>query len=63
MVNMLTYWGVLIQGVSAGLIGVLVYLGLGWILGLSETHHLVRLLRTLATKVGKPINTIWNWKS
>ena len=63
MVNMLTYWGVLIQGGSAGLIGVLVYLGAGWLLGLSETHDLVRLARTTASKIGRPINIIWNWRS
>jgi amino acid transporter len=62
-VNMHTYWGVLIQGIISGLVGVFVYLGIGWILGLAETHDLVKLLRTTGAKIGKPINIIWNWMS
>jgi putative peptidoglycan lipid II flippase len=60
-VNMHTYWGVLIQALIAGTIGVLVYLAVGWIEGLAESHDLVKLLRTSAAKIGKPINMIWNW--
>jgi hypothetical protein len=62
-VSLLTYWGVLIQGSVAGLIGVLVYLASGWILGLSEAHNLFKLLRSTASKIGRPINIIWNWMS
>ncbi|MEJ0021167.1 MAG: murein biosynthesis integral membrane protein MurJ [Candidatus Doudnabacteria bacterium] len=63
LVNMHTYWGVLIQGVSAGLIGAGAYLGIGWLEGLAETHDLVKLLRTTGNKIGRPINIIWNWWS
>lgn len=63
MVNMLTYWGVLIQGGSAGLIGVACYLLAGYLLGLSEARDLVKLLRTTGQKIGKPVNIIWNWWS
>ena len=61
LVNMHTYWGVLIQGSAAGVIGILAYLGIGWIVGLAEAHDLVKLARTTAAKIGKPINIIWNW--
>jgi len=63
LVDLHTYWGVLIQAVSAGIIGLGVYLGIGWTLGLSETQDLVKLARTTASKIGKPINIIWNWWS
>lgn len=63
LVNMHTYWGVLIQGVSAGLIGSVAYLGIGWTLGLDQTHNLVQLARTTGNKIGRPINIIWNWWS
>ena len=58
-----TYFGVLGQGLSAGLIGGPCYLLSGWALGLSETRNLVTLLRTTGSKIGKPINMIWNWWS
>lgn len=63
LVNMATYLGVLIQGAGAGVIGVLVYLAMGWIIGLSETHDLVKLLRSSAIKIGRPVNAIINWIS
>lgn len=50
-VNMHTYLGVLSQGVTAGIVGGLVYLGVGWLLGLSETHNLVKLLRSSIGKM------------
>ena len=63
MVNLHTYWGVLIQGAASGLIGLVVYLVIGWLLGLSEIHDLLKLLRSTANKIGRPINIIWNWWS
>lgn len=63
LVDMHKYWGVFVQGATSGIIGALVYLGIGWLLGLSETHHLVKLLRTTGNKIGRPINMIWNWWS
>jgi putative peptidoglycan lipid II flippase len=63
VVNMQTYWGVLIQGMGAGAIGVICYLITGFIMGLSESHDLVKLLRTTGNKLGRPINIIWNWMS
>ena len=62
-VDMQTYWGVLIQGLTSAFVGVTVYLGIGWVLGLSETHDLVKLARTSLQKIGKPFNIIWNWMS
>lgn len=63
LVNMHTYFGVLIQGFGAGMIGAGVYLGIGWLEGLSETLDLVKLLRTTGSKIGRPINIIFNWWS
>ncbi len=60
-VNMHTYGGVLIQAASATVVAIGIYLILGWALGLSETQHLVRLLRTTASKIGKPLNVTFNW--
>ncbi len=60
IVDLHTYFGVLVQALISGLIGISLYLGIGWVLGLAETHDLVKLLRTTAAKIGKPINTIWN---
>jgi putative peptidoglycan lipid II flippase len=51
-VNMHTYWGVLIQGSTAALIGGGIYLGIGYMMGLSETHHLVTLIRSTGKKIG-----------
>lgn len=62
-VNMHTYVGVLIQGSGACIIGIAVYLLVGFSLGLSETHHLIKLLRTTGQKVGTTFNIIWNWRS
>jgi putative peptidoglycan lipid II flippase len=62
-VNLSTYVGVLIQGSVSAFVGISVYLGVGWILGLSESHDLVKLARTTANKIGRPINIIWNWWS
>ncbi|MBX4187185.1 MAG: murein biosynthesis integral membrane protein MurJ [Candidatus Doudnabacteria bacterium] len=62
-VNMHTYWGVLIQAGVSALVGIGVYLGIGWIMGLSESHDLVKLARTTANKIGRPLNIIFNWWS
>lgn len=63
LVNQHTYWGVLIQAGVAGFVGIGIYLGIGWILGLSESHDLVKLAKHTANKIGRPINIIWNWWS
>ncbi|OGE87662.1 MAG: murein biosynthesis integral membrane protein MurJ [Candidatus Doudnabacteria bacterium RIFCSPLOWO2_02_FULL_49_13] len=55
-VNMRTYWGVLIQGVSSGAAGIVCYLFIGWLLGLSETHDLVKLLRSVLGKMAQAVN-------
>jgi hypothetical protein len=39
-----------------------VYLGASWILGISEAHHFIRVLKIATQKLGRPINIIWNWK-
>jgi len=61
IVDMRTYWGVLVQGGAAALIGTALYLTTGWGLGLSESHNLINLLRITGKKLGRPINIIWNW--
>ncbi|HTL39473.1 MAG TPA: murein biosynthesis integral membrane protein MurJ, partial [Methylomirabilota bacterium] len=62
LVSLTVYWGVLIQGLGAAAVGVIFYFMVGWMLGLPEAHHLIRLFRTTAQKIGRPINIIWNWK-
>ncbi len=62
-VDMHTSLGILFQATVSGFIGVSVYLGISWALGLAESQDLVKLLRTTANKIGRPINTIWNWWS
>lgn len=63
MVNMQTYIGVLIQASVAALVGILAYLGVGWLLDLAETRDLVKLLRMTGHKIGRPLNIIFNWWS
>jgi putative peptidoglycan lipid II flippase len=58
-----TYWGIFTQTLSAGVAGILLYLGSGWLMGLSESHNLVKLIRTTGSKMGKPLNIILNWIS
>ena len=53
-------WSRIANKPAAGVAAVLVYLGIGWLLGLSETHDLVKLLKSTAVKIGRPINIIWN---
>ncbi len=59
-VDMTRYVGVLIQAVGAGTFGVAVYLAIGWMLGLSESHNLVKLLRSMLTKTVRPFVIIWS---
>ncbi len=61
IVGLQTYLGVLIQGLGAGVIGIFIYLIMGYVLGLSETHNLIKLLRTTGQKVGRPVYNIMNW--
>lgn len=63
IVGTYTYFGVLAQGLISVFAGGLVYLLAGWIMGLSETRDLLKLLRSTGSKIGKPINIIWNWWS
>ncbi len=58
-----TYWGILVQGSLSAALGIAAYLLSGLLLGLHETRNLVKLLRTTASKIGRPINIIWNWWS
>lgn len=60
LVDMNTYFGVMIQAFGAGLGGVLVYLGASWVMGLNETHDLIRLTRSMLSKFARPFNAIWN---
>ncbi|MDP4000840.1 MAG: murein biosynthesis integral membrane protein MurJ [bacterium] len=59
LVNMQTYIGVFIQAVGAGIIGVTIYLVVTWFSGLSETHGLVKLLRSTVIKFSRNINAGW----
>lgn len=63
MVDMQTYLGVLVQGITAGIAGITLYLVAGYILNISETRGILGLIRTTGSKLGKPINIIWNWWS
>jgi putative peptidoglycan lipid II flippase len=60
VVDMTTYWGVLIQAVGAGIVGAVVYIGASWLMGLNESHNLVKLLRSVLVKSAKPFSMIWN---
>jgi putative peptidoglycan lipid II flippase len=55
MVNMQTYWGILIQAASAVLVGGLVYVGAGIVINLPESRHLVQILRDWFSKFTKPV--------
>jgi putative peptidoglycan lipid II flippase len=60
LVNTSTYWGILIQAAGAGIIGSAIYIGASWVMGLSESHNLVKLLRSVLVKSAKPFSMIWN---
>ncbi len=60
LVDLHTYFGVLIQALLAGVIGLGIYLGVSWLLDMTETKELVKLLKTTTAKVGKPINSLFN---
>jgi putative peptidoglycan lipid II flippase len=60
MVDMSTYWGVFIQALGAGLVGIGVYLAASWVVGLNETHDLIKLTRSMLSKFARPFNIIWN---
>jgi putative peptidoglycan lipid II flippase len=55
-----TYWGVLGQGALSGIAGGLIYLFVGWLLGLSEAANFAQVLKNTLIKFSKPINVIWN---
>lgn len=59
-VNMGKYVGIATQGVAAGIIGCLVYLVVSWVVGLEETHNLVKVSRNMVAKIGKPFGYIWS---
>jgi putative peptidoglycan lipid II flippase len=60
LVNMQTYWGILIQGAVSGIIGASVYLLAGWLLKIDESEHFKRLLRSVLTKSTRPFTGIIN---
>lgn len=59
-VNMQTYWGVLIQAVGSGIIGVTVYLISGWILKMEESHNIIKLLKAVVSRTTKTFSLITN---
>ncbi len=48
MVNMQTFWGILTQGLVAGLIGLAVYMAVGYALGLREAREVRKIYRRKA---------------
>jgi len=63
LVNMQTYWGILIQGTTSAIIGVVVYLLVCWMLKVDESDHWIRLVKQAFSKSIKPfsvITNIWN---
>jgi putative peptidoglycan lipid II flippase len=63
LVNMQTYWGILIQGAVSGIIGILAYLIVGWALKIDESDRIWSMLRSMINKTTKPfvgIMNIWN---
>lgn len=63
LVDMQTYWGVLIQGGISGIIGALVYLLISWLLKVDESDHLVKLFKSILVKTTKPFIGIVNFWS
>ncbi len=63
MVNMQTYWGILIQGSTSAIIGVAVYLLASFLIKVDESDHTVKLLKSAVTKSTKAfsiITSLWN---
>lgn len=60
LVDMQTYWGVLIQGASSGIIGVTVYLFAGMLLKIDESNNIMRLIKSAFLKSTKPISTFFS---
>jgi len=63
VVDMSTYWGILIQGGGSGIIGICVYLGAAWFLKVDESDHIIRLAKSAVAKSAKPfyyITNIWS---
>jgi putative peptidoglycan lipid II flippase len=55
-----TYLGLFTQALISASVGGMVYLGVSWSLGLSETHNVVRVTKNAVIKVGKPFAYIWS---
>ncbi len=60
LVNMQTYWGVLIQGASSAIIGFAVYLAVAWLLKVDDADHLLKLLKSAVVKSTRPFTVIIN---
>jgi putative peptidoglycan lipid II flippase len=60
LVDMQTYWGILIQGGTSAIIGFAVYLMAAWLLKVDDSDHLKRLLKSAITKSVKPFSIITN---
>jgi putative peptidoglycan lipid II flippase len=63
IVDMQTYWGILIQGLGSGIIGISVYVLGSWLLKVDESDHLIRLLKSAVNKSSRPFSfilNIWN---
>lgn len=60
LVDMSTYAGVLTQALSAAIVGGCVYLAVSWAMNLSESRHLVSVLKSAGRKLIRPIDIIAN---
>jgi putative peptidoglycan lipid II flippase len=63
LVDMQTYWGVLIQGASSAIIGGAGYIFASWVLRIDESDHIIRLFKSAIVKSTKPfvyISNLWN---
>lgn len=57
LVDMRTYFGILIQTISALAVAVITYLGAGLLIGLPETRGLVAIAKTWLFKFTRPVTT------
>jgi hypothetical protein len=55
MVNMQTYLGILVQTLSALVVGVFSYLGTGLLIRIPESRHVIVVLRNWFFKFTKPV--------
>ncbi len=60
LVNMQTYWGILIQGSTSAIIGIAAFLFVSSLLKVDESDHLMKLLKQALNKSIRPFSVILN---